>query len=120
MRRVAEGWVKNLQEMEDEARKLFGENYLGMRYEDLLSKPFDEMTKLWNFLGVRQIDPSLSEEIETEMASNPDEEWQAKRNEGNRILSPQGTGWELAEALYGTRQICFQGSRGGDAGSLEI
>src|SRR5215204_6560573 len=49
IRRVSEGWVKNLQETEDEARKLFSENYFGMRYEDLLSGPFEEMTKLWNF-----------------------------------------------------------------------
>src|SRR5689334_4416200 len=49
--RVASGWVKNLQETEDEARQLFGEQYFGMRYEDLLATPFDEMSKLWKFLG---------------------------------------------------------------------
>ena len=88
--RVASGWVKNLQETEDEARKLFGNNYFGMRYEDLLSTPFDEMTKLWEFLGVSQVDRSLAEEIKTEMASNPDEEWQAKRNEGIASFLPKG------------------------------
>ncbi len=90
IRRVAAGWVKNLQETEDEARKLFGENYFGMRYEDLLSTPFEEMTKLWEFLGVKQIDQSLSEEIKAEMTSNPDEEWQAKRNEGIAFFLPKG------------------------------
>ncbi|HEX9334088.1 MAG TPA: sulfotransferase [Anaerolineales bacterium] len=90
IRRVAAGWVKNLQETEDEARKLFGENYFGMRYEDLLSTPFDEMTKLWDFLGVKKIDQSLSEEIKAEMTSNPDEEWQAKRNEGIASFLPKG------------------------------
>src|SRR5215217_2122753 len=59
IRRVAGGWVKNLQETEDEARKLFGENYFGMRYEDLLSTPFEELTKLWKFLGVKTIDVLL-------------------------------------------------------------
>ena len=82
IRRVASGWVQNLQETEDEARRLFSENYFGIRYEDLLATPFDEMTKLWKFLGVKQIDPSLENEIKAEMSSNPDEEWQAKRNEG--------------------------------------
>src|SRR5215208_6803131 len=72
VRRVAGGWVKNLQETEDEARKLFGENYLGMRYEDLLSTPFEELTKLWKFLGVKTIDGLLDKEIKAEMASNPD------------------------------------------------
>src|SRR5512132_1314701 len=34
IRRVAQGWVQNLQETEEEAREFFGENYFGMRYED--------------------------------------------------------------------------------------
>lgn len=90
IRRVAGGWVKNLQETEGEAWNLFGENYFGMRYEDLLSWPFEEMTKLWNFLGVKHIDGSLEREIKAEMASNPDEEWQAKRNEGIASFLPKG------------------------------
>ncbi len=90
IRRVAEGWVKNLQETEDEGRRLFGENYFGMRYEDLLSVSFDEMRKLWNFLGVKAVDESLGEKIKAEMSSNPDEEWQAKRNEGIASFLPKG------------------------------
>ena len=90
IRRVAAGWVQNLQETDDEARRLFGDHYFGMRYEDLLSTPFEKMTKLWEFLGVRQIDVSLDEEIKAEMASNPDEEWQAKRNEGIASFLPKG------------------------------
>jgi len=89
-RRVAKGWVKNLQETEEEARKLFDANYFGMRYEDLLSTPLEEMTKLWEFLGVKQINPSLGEEIKAEMASNPDEEWQTRRNEGIASFLPKG------------------------------
>ena len=58
IRRVVSGWVKNLQETEDEGRRLFGEHYCSLRYEDLLAHPFDEMQRLWNFLGV-QADPSL-------------------------------------------------------------
>ena len=80
IRRVANGWVKNVQETETEGRRLFGENYFSLRYEDLLARPFDEMQKFWNFLGV-QADPSLDKAITDEMSSNPDEEWQAKRNE---------------------------------------
>ncbi|MFN8384127.1 MAG: sulfotransferase [Anaerolineales bacterium] len=90
IRRVAGGWVKNLQETEDEGRRLFNGNYFGMRYEDLLSTPFDEMSKLWNFLGVKKIDASLDKTLRDEMASNPDEEWQAKRNEGIASFLPKG------------------------------
>jgi hypothetical protein len=81
VRRVARGWVQNLQETEDEGRRLFGDTYYGMRYEDLLMHPFEEMLKLWAFLGV-PVGQSLEEMILAEMSSNPDEEWQSKRNEG--------------------------------------
>ncbi len=88
--RVAKGWVQNLQETEEEGRKLFGENYFGMRYEDLLAAPFIEMSKLWRFLKVKGFDGSLVEEVKTEMADNPDEEWQAKRNEDIASFLPKG------------------------------
>jgi hypothetical protein len=90
IRRVTKGWVQNLQETEDEGRRLFGENYFGMRYEDLLTRPFQEMIKLWRFLGVKEINSMLLEEIKAEMASNPDEEWQAQRNEGIASFLPKG------------------------------
>jgi hypothetical protein len=88
--RVAQGWVKNLTETEDEGRRLFGENYFDLRYEDLLTQPFDEMRKFWKFLGVKNIDPALDKTLHEEMASNPDEEWQSKRNEGIASFLPKG------------------------------
>lgn len=89
IQRMAAGWVKNLQETEDEGRRLFGDNYYGMRYEDLLAHPFDEMQKLWEFLGVHTAQ-LLENTIVEEMSSNPDEEWQAKRNEGIASFLPKG------------------------------
>ncbi len=89
LRRVAKGWVTNLQETEEEGHKLFGENYCSLRYEDLLAQPFEEMQTLWNFLGV-QADRSLERTILDEMSSNPDEEWQAKRNEDIASFLPKG------------------------------
>jgi hypothetical protein len=79
IRRVAKGWVTNLQETDEEGRRLFGENYYSLRYEDLLTQPF----------GV-QADPSLEKAIREEMSSNPDEEWQAKRNEDIASFLPKG------------------------------
>jgi hypothetical protein len=90
IRRVAKGWVKNLTETEDEGRKLFGENYFDLRYEDLLTQPFDEMSKFWKFLGVKTIDSSFEKTLLDEMSSNPDEEWQSKRNEGIASFLPKG------------------------------
>lgn len=88
-RRVAQGWVQNLRETEDEARRLFSDHYYGLRYEDLLAHPFEEMQKLWSFLGV-PVGQSLEEIILSEMASNPDEEWQSRRNEGIASFLPKG------------------------------
>ncbi len=90
IRRVAKGWVANLKETEDEGRRLFGDHYFGMRYEDLLQTPIAEMRKLWDFLGVKSVDAALGEKIKTEMSSNPDEEWQVKRNEGIASFLPKG------------------------------
>jgi hypothetical protein len=96
IRRVAKGWIANLKEIEEEGKSLFGKNYLALRYEDLLENPFEEMTGLWKFLGVKQADSSLEEKIKAEMESNPDEEWQAKRGEGIASLLPKGQAgnWE--------------------------
>ena len=89
IRRMAGGWVRNLRETDEEGRRLFGDNYCSLRYEDLLARPFEEMQRLWKFLGV-EAEPSLEPAILEEMSSNPDEEWQAKRNEGIASFLPKG------------------------------
>ncbi len=90
IRRVAKDWVKDLQETEDEGRKLYGENFFALRYEDLLKNPFEEMSRAWRFLNVREIPASLREQIEAEMSANPDEEWQSRRNEDIASFLPKG------------------------------
>lgn len=97
VRRVAKGWAVNLQETEEEGRRLYGRDYFGMRYEDLLGDPFKEMTRLWKFLGVKKINGSLKRKIGKEMNSNPDEEWQSRRNEGiaSFLTKGQAGNWRL-------------------------
>jgi Sulfotransferase family len=90
IQRVAKGWVTNLQEIEDEGKQLFGKNYFALRYEDLLNHPLDEMTRLWKFLGAKKMDKSLAKKIKMEMESNPDEEWQARRDGGIASFLPKG------------------------------
>ena len=51
--------------------------------------PFTEMQKLWQFLGVT-VEPGLETAVTTELASNPDEEWQAKRNDSIASFLPKG------------------------------
>jgi len=87
--RKAGDWANDLKETESESRRLFGEDFYGLRYEDLLERPFDEMKKLWAFLGVKT-DPALEKAIGDEISSNPDEEWQAERNENIASFLPKG------------------------------
>jgi hypothetical protein len=87
--RAALGWVANLTETDAEGKRLYGDRYFALRYEDLLFTPFAELQKLWAFLGVK-VDPALEAEVKTEMASNPDEEWQARRNGSIASFLPKG------------------------------
>jgi hypothetical protein len=90
IRDIASRWVKDLTEIDAEAQRLYGQAYHSLRYEDLLENPFVEMTKLWKFLGVKKISKTLEKAIKAEMSSNPDEEWQAQRNEGIASFLPKG------------------------------
>ena len=90
IRNIASRWVNDLTESDSEAQHLYGKNYHSLRYEDLLETPFEEMKKLWKFLGVKKISKTLAKQIRFEMGSNPDEEWQAKRNEGIASFLPKG------------------------------
>ena len=116
IRRAAAGWVANLKETEDEGKRLYGDRYFSLRYEDVLATPLIELQKLWDFLGA-QVDPSsragtgttspragtgttsphagtgttsLEAALKDELASNPDEEWQARRNESIASFLPKG------------------------------
>ncbi|HET9589017.1 MAG TPA: sulfotransferase [Anaerolineales bacterium] len=96
IRRAAKGWASNVQETQDEGKRLFAGNYLYLRYEDLIQNPLEELSRLWQFLRVDRIDPSLEKEIKAEMESNPDEEWQSKRNEdiASFLAKGQAGNWE--------------------------
>ena len=90
IRNIASRWVNDLTETDAESQKLYGGKYHTIRYEDLLQMPFEEMKKLWHFLGVKNVNASLEESVKTEMSSNPDGEWQAQRNEGIASFLPKG------------------------------
>ena len=107
IRRVAGGWVKNLRETDTEGHNLFGKNYCSLRYEDLLAQPFEEMQRLWRFLGV-EADPALEKDIVDEMASNPDEEWQAKRNEDIASFLPKGQAGNWQKLFTGQDKAIFK------------
>jgi len=113
IRRVAKGWVTNLQETEDEGRRLYGKNYFSLRYEDLLKDPFREMSRLWKFLGVKTINKPLERKIKGEMESNPDEEWQAKRDEGIASFLPKGQTGNWQRLFSARDKSIFKEAAGG-------
>lgn len=81
IRRMAGAWVTDLSEVEAEGNRLYPGRFLTLRYEDLLRDPFSELSKVWEFLGAKPPTTELEKAVATEMASNPDEEWQSRRNE---------------------------------------
>ncbi|GAB4502909.1 MAG: sulfotransferase [Anaerolineales bacterium] len=89
IRQIAQRWADDLTEIDAEARRLYPDAYISLRYEDLLAAPFAEMQKLWAFLGV-QADPALAAEIQNEMAQNLDETWQAQRAGDIASFLPKG------------------------------
>ncbi len=81
IRRVASGWAADVTEVEAEAQRLFPGSFCTVRYEDLLREPFEQISNVWKFLGAKGAGKALSKAVQTEMTSNPDEEWQSRRNE---------------------------------------
>jgi hypothetical protein len=104
---VGNGWANNVRETEEEGRRLFSANYCSLRYEDLLAQPFREMQKLWSLLGV-QADPALEKNIMDELSSNPDEEWQAKRNEEIASFLPKGQAGNWQRLLTARDKAIFK------------
>lgn len=90
IRNIAKRWADDLNEIDFESKRLYGENYISLRYEDMLANPFAEISRLWKFLGVKKVNKTLEKQLLAEMSSNPDEEWQAQRNEGIASFLPKG------------------------------
>jgi hypothetical protein len=86
----APSWRDNLLESEAEGQRLYSDRYFPIRYEDLLANPFDQMKKLWLFLGVQSVDLALEKALHAEIAENPDEKWQAGRNQSIPAILPKG------------------------------
>jgi hypothetical protein len=79
LRQEARGWVRNVVETDRVARDLLGEQYIHLRYEDLLQQPHEEMRRLWEFLGVDPTTSGLHTALDVEMQQNPDADWQQQK-----------------------------------------
>lgn len=76
IRQAAQGWNHNVTDTHQAAQELLGERYIHLRYEDLLAQPWQEMSRLWAFLGVAVSASELKDALNTELEQNPDAEWQ--------------------------------------------
>jgi hypothetical protein len=79
IRQAAEGWARNVLETDQLGREIFEDQYISLRYEDLLLQPWEQMSRLWAFLGVDTDLPNLKEKLQAELVSNPDRDWQKQK-----------------------------------------
>jgi hypothetical protein len=76
IRQAAQGWSHNVTDTHQVAQQLLADRYIHLRYEDLLSQPWQEMCRLWAFLGVDVSARGLKDSLEAELEHNPDADWQ--------------------------------------------
>jgi hypothetical protein len=89
IRAEAAGWANNVCEADREARRLYGERYLSLRYEDLLRNPLPELRRIWGFLGASfeaEGAESLDQAVAAELERNPDADWQ--RQKAGELVEP--------------------------------
>jgi LPS sulfotransferase NodH len=86
IRTAAQGWAKNVSETDGLGREIYDDQYISLRYEDLLTQSWEQVARLWQFLGVDTESPELRASVEAELTSNPDKEWQ--REKAGELVSP--------------------------------
>ena len=93
---AAKGWAANVEETDQAGRRLFNEQYISLRFEDLLTDPWGTMSTLWAFLGASSDLPDLSKKIEDEMSKNPDAEWQREKatSIANSLIKGKQGSWK--------------------------
>ncbi len=72
-------WDRNVRETDKLGRELYVDHYFPLRYEDLLDHPWEQMSRLWVFLGANPDQSGLKESLLQEFAQNPDAEYQEQK-----------------------------------------
>jgi hypothetical protein len=87
IRQAAKSWVTNVKETEANSQRLYEKTHFSLRYEDLLVQPWNELLKIWLFLGAKSPNDDLVDVVNDELNQNPDAQWQQeKANEIAGIL----------------------------------
>jgi hypothetical protein len=79
IQRSAQGWVSNIQQTHQVAQELFGDQYIYLKYEDLIHETWDQINRLWTFLNADTSLPELQTALEEELTQNPDADWQQEK-----------------------------------------
>jgi len=79
IRSAAASWRRNVEETDREGRARFPGQYISLRYEDLLERPYEQICRLWEFLGADLSLPGLEARVAAEMGQNPDADWQQQK-----------------------------------------
>ncbi len=74
---MSKSWADNVTQTDQLGHQLYGERYFSLRYEDLLARPYDMLSKTWSFLGVNP--ETLEPRVNEEMTENPDADWQSQK-----------------------------------------
>jgi hypothetical protein len=77
MKSMAKSWAENVTETDRLGHQLYGDQYFSLRYEDLLARPYEMLSKAWAFLGVNP--EGLEKKVATEMSQNPDAAYQKEK-----------------------------------------
>jgi hypothetical protein len=77
IKQMAKNWADNVTDTDQLGHQLYGERYFSLRYEDLIARPYEMLSKVWSFLGVNP--GTLESKVAAEMASNPDADWQGQK-----------------------------------------
>jgi len=79
LRRAAEGWVRNVTETHQLGQELYEEQYISLCYENMLQRPWEEMNRVWNFLGATPAGSETQTALAAETSLNPDADWQQQK-----------------------------------------
>ena len=77
LKRMAKSWADNVTDTHALGRKYFGDQYYSLRYEDLLTRPFEMLARIWRLLDAEP--SSMEDKVAAEMEQNPDADWQQEK-----------------------------------------
>lgn len=88
--KAASAWVENVVETESKGVQLFGDGFTAVKFEELLNDPWDELSRIWKYLGADPDIPGLSDAVDLELRQNPDATWQQEKAREISILLRKG------------------------------